>query len=102
MTYLPTSPPHSQYGSSHSSGASHRTRSAATGASAAPAPDLERAQRRVRLGHQDGRLRVAAQVPGLDVLLFDPDIETAVSPLVVDPVQSLVGLVTAVQTWNFG
>src|SRR5215471_13141963 len=47
-------------------------------------PDLDRAQWRVRLGHQDGRSAVPAQVPGLDVLLLDPDVETAIPPLVVD------------------
>src|SRR6516165_2358310 len=40
-------------------------------------PDLDRAQRGVRLGHQDGHPGVAAQVPGLAVLLLDPDVETA-------------------------
>jgi len=47
-------------------------------------PDLDRTQRGVRLGHQDGHPGVAAQVPGLDVLLLDPDVETAIPPLVVD------------------
>src|SRR5215469_7064021 len=47
-------------------------------------PDLDRAQRRVRLGHQDGRPGVAPQMPGLDVLLLDPDVETAIAPLVVN------------------
>src|SRR5215472_11473716 len=45
-------------------------------------PDLDRAQRRIGLGHHDGRSRVTPQVPGLDVLLLDPDVEAAIAPLV--------------------